>query len=87
MKDDIQIQHTLLLHKIRRARYEYYELCEPTMSDALFDCLFRELEAMEAAHDELRTDNSPTQWPENSLRVNALFDKYYKREYDDDDDD
>ena len=39
----------------------YYEEDAPTVSDAEYDALFRELEAVEAAHPELRTPDSPTQ--------------------------
>jgi len=44
-----------------RASYEYYILDQPTLSDAEYDTLFRELQAIEAAHPELRTPDSPTQ--------------------------
>ena len=33
----------------------------PEISDAEYDRLFRELQALEAAHPELRTPDSPTQ--------------------------
>ena len=39
----------------------YYEDDAPTVSDAEYDALFRELEALEDAHPELRTPDSPTQ--------------------------
>jgi DNA ligase (NAD+) len=39
----------------------YYEDDEPTISDAEYDSLFRELEALEANHPELRSPDSPTQ--------------------------
>jgi DNA ligase (NAD+) len=39
----------------------YYEEDAPTISDAEYDALFRELEALEDAHPELRTPDSPTQ--------------------------
>lgn len=38
----------------------YYELDAPTVSDAVYDALFRELQALEAAHPELATPDSPT---------------------------
>jgi len=44
-----------------RASYEYYILDQPTLSDAAYDALFRELQAIEAEHPELRTPDSPTQ--------------------------
>lgn len=44
-----------------RASYEYYVLDRPAMSDADYDTLFRELQAIEREHPELRTPDSPTQ--------------------------
>ena len=44
-----------------RASYEYYILDQPTLSDAQYDTLFRELQAIEAEHPDLRTPDSPTQ--------------------------
>jgi DNA ligase (NAD+) len=41
--------------------YEYYVLDAPTVPDAAYDKLFRELQALEAEHPELRTIDSPTQ--------------------------
>jgi len=42
-------------------RWEYYVLDAPTVPDADFDALMRELEAIEADHPELITQDSPTQ--------------------------
>jgi DNA ligase (NAD+) len=50
---------------LERASYEYYVLDRPTMSDAEYDRLFRELQDLEQVHPELRTPDSPT------LRVGA----------------
>ena len=54
-----------LREAIERANHEYYVLDAPTLSDAAFDRLFRELRALEEAHPALRTPDSPT------LRVGA----------------
>jgi len=43
-----------------RANRAYYELDQPEISDAEYDRLFRELQALEAEHPELRTPDSPT---------------------------
>ena len=43
------------------ANHRYYVLDDPTMADAEYDALLRELEALEAAHPELATSDSPTQ--------------------------
>ena len=47
------------------ASYEYYVLDRPSISDAEYDTLFRELQALESEHPGLRTPDSPT------LRVGA----------------
>ncbi|MGR8920597.1 MAG: NAD-dependent DNA ligase LigA [Gammaproteobacteria bacterium] len=41
--------------------YRYYVLDDPAVSDAEYDALMRELEALEAAHPELADPLSPTQ--------------------------
>ncbi|EJL77796.1 DNA ligase, NAD-dependent [Polaromonas sp. CF318] len=41
--------------------HRYYVLDEPTIPDAEYDRLFRELQELEAAHPELLTPDSPTQ--------------------------
>ncbi len=46
---------------LERASYEYYVLDRPTLSDAEYDRQFRELQALEREHPELRTPDSPTQ--------------------------
>ena len=47
--------------EIERHNHAYYVLDTPTIPDAEFDALFRELQALEAAHPELLTIDSPTQ--------------------------
>lgn len=50
-----------LRHVLNEASYRYYVLDRPTMSDAEYDRLFRELKELEAAYPELVTPDSPTQ--------------------------
>ncbi len=50
-----------LREQLEQASYEYYVLDKPTVSDAAYDRLFRELTALEAQFPELRTPDSPTQ--------------------------
>jgi len=45
---------------IERANYDYHVLDQPTISDREYDRLFRELQALETGHPELRTPDSPT---------------------------
>lgn len=53
-------RHDELSRAIREARYRYYVLSEPEMSDAAFDTALRELEALEAEHPALAHAGSPT---------------------------
>src|SRR5438105_2973710 len=50
-----------LRKQLREANYRYYVLDAPTLSDAEYDRLFRELSELESAHPELRAPDSPTQ--------------------------
>ena len=50
-----------LAEQIEEARWRYYVLDDPTLSDADFDVRMRELEALEEEFPELRTPDSPTQ--------------------------
>jgi DNA ligase (NAD+) len=50
-----------LREQIERANHAYYVNDAPEISDAEYDRLFRELQALEAQHPELQTPDSPTQ--------------------------
>jgi DNA ligase (NAD+) len=50
-----------LREKIEKANYEYHALDQPTISDEEYDALIRELRALETAHPQLVTPESPTQ--------------------------
>ena len=50
-----------LRQDLRRYEYEYHVLDNPTIPDAEYDRLFHQLKALEAAHPELITADSPTQ--------------------------
>src|SRR5829696_3381481 len=54
-------RHRQLSEEIDDARWRYYVLDDPTLSDADFDRRLRELEALEETFPELRTPDSPTQ--------------------------
>src|SRR5688500_9703757 len=54
-------QHQELSEQIEEARWRYYVLDDPTLSDADFDQRLRALEALEEQFPELRTPDSPTQ--------------------------
>ena len=50
-----------LRQQLERANHAYYVLDAPEIPDAEYDRLFRELQALEEAHPDLRTADSPTQ--------------------------
>ena len=54
-----------LRETLNRANYYYYVLSQPTLSDAEFDTLLRELQDLEDQQPELKTPDSPT------LRIGA----------------
>ncbi|MFI6947701.1 NAD-dependent DNA ligase LigA [Streptomyces sp. NPDC050422] len=54
-------RHVLLAEQVEEHRFRYYVNDQPVVSDAEFDRLMRELEALEDAHPPLRTPDSPTQ--------------------------
>ncbi|TDD07677.1 NAD-dependent DNA ligase LigA [Nonomuraea deserti] len=54
-------RHAELSELVEEARWRYYVLDQPTVSDAQFDEWFRELLALEEAHPSLQTPGSPTQ--------------------------
>jgi DNA ligase (NAD+) len=59
--NDARARAEELRERIRDANHRYYVLSRPTLSDAEWDRLFAELKALEAAHPELVTPDSPTQ--------------------------
>lgn len=50
-----------LRETLEHHNYQYYVLDAPSIPDADYDALFRELQALEAEHPELRSPESPTQ--------------------------
>jgi DNA ligase (NAD+) len=52
---------TQLRHELEEHNRRYYDEAAPAISDQEYDALFRELQALEAAHPELITPDSPTQ--------------------------
>jgi DNA ligase (NAD+) len=54
-------EHQTLAEEIEEARFRYYVLDDPTLSDADFDQRMRRLEELEEQFPQLRTPDSPTQ--------------------------
>ena len=61
-------RHAAISAEIRAANHAYYVDDNPTLSDAEYDTLFRELVALEAAFPALMTPESPTQRVGNGAR-------------------
>ena len=61
MTSDAKARIAHLRTEIERHNYRYYALDDPSIPDAEYDKLFRELQALEARHPELLTADSPTQ--------------------------
>ena len=58
---DPQARVSQLRQTIEEHNRRYYDEAAPTISDAEYDALFRELRALEEEHPELLTADSPTQ--------------------------
>lgn len=56
----LQERAATLRSQIDQANHAYYVLDAPTIADAEYDRLFRELQALEQEHPELRVPDSPT---------------------------
>ncbi|HEX3829826.1 MAG TPA: NAD-dependent DNA ligase LigA [Sporichthyaceae bacterium] len=54
-------RHAWLSEQIETAGFRYHVLDQPTISDAEYDLLMRELLALEESYPELRTPDSPSQ--------------------------
>jgi len=59
--DDVRREAAELRAQLNRHAHLYYVLDAPELPDAAYDQLFQRLQAIEAAHPELRTPDSPTQ--------------------------
>jgi DNA ligase (NAD+) len=58
---DVRRRWQELADEVREHQFRYYVRDAPIVSDAEFDKLLRELQALENEHPELRTPDSPTQ--------------------------
>jgi len=60
-QNDVAAQAAALRAQLHHHGHQYYVLDAPTIPDAEYDRLFKALQAIEAAHPELLTPDSPTQ--------------------------
>ena len=58
--EELAAQAEHLREQIRHHNYRYYVLDSPELSDAEYDVLMRQLEALEREHPEVATPDSPT---------------------------
>ena len=75
--DAAAARHAELVGVIDRANRLYHQEDAPELADAEYDALFRELVALEAAHPELITSDSPTQRVGGA--ISATFDEVRHR--------
>ncbi|WP_283134119.1 NAD-dependent DNA ligase LigA [Rhizohabitans arisaemae] len=54
-------RHALVAERVEEANWRYYVLDAPTLADAEYDTLMRELRELEERYPSLRTPDSPTQ--------------------------
>ncbi|MDE2146168.1 MAG: NAD-dependent DNA ligase LigA, partial [Burkholderiales bacterium] len=59
--EDYATRAAALRAQLHHHAHRYYVLDDPELPDAEYDRLYAELQALEAAHPELRTPDSPTQ--------------------------
>lgn len=60
-ESDAALRAADLRRQLNEHNYRYYVLDEPSIPDARYDLLFRELQTIEAENPELMTPDSPTQ--------------------------
>ena len=72
-------KHAALVREIEAHNYRYYVLDDPSVTDADYDALMRELRALEAEHPALVTPRSPTQRVSGEARAGATKVKHTVR--------
>jgi DNA ligase (NAD+) len=76
--DDAAQRHARLAQELDEHSYRYHVLDAPVVSDGEYDALMRELQALESAHPELVTPESPSQRVGNTY--STLFTAVQHRE-------
>ena len=69
---DLEARVAELREQIREANHRYYVLDSPTISDAEYDDLMRELRSLEEQHPDLIVPDSPTQQVGASIAQSTL---------------
>ena len=60
LSPEVRARAVALRQEIERHNHAYYVLDQPTVPDAEYDRLFRELQRLETGYPELATPDSPT---------------------------
>ena len=71
---DLEAKAAALRAQLNQWAHQYYVLDEPTVPDAEYDRVFRELQALETAHPHLITPDSPTQRVIGAVMEGLAFD-------------
>lgn len=61
ISEELKERYAQLIEQVRASRQQYYVNDAPTISDAAYDAMYRELEELEALHPEIVANDSPTQ--------------------------
>lgn len=61
ISEELKEHYAQLIEQVRASRQQYYVDDAPTISDAAYDAMYRELEELEALHPEIVANDSPTQ--------------------------
>ena len=72
-------RHAELAREIEAHNYRYYVMDDPSVTDAAYDALMRELRAIEAEHPALVSPRSPTQRVSGEPRAGAVKVKHRVR--------
>jgi DNA ligase (NAD+) len=72
-------RHAELAREIEAHNYRYYVMNDPSVPDAAYDALMRELRAIEAEHPALVTASSPSQRVSGEPRAGAVKVKHHVR--------
>jgi DNA ligase (NAD+) len=72
-------RHDALVRALEAHNYRYYVLDDPSVTDAEYDALMRELRALEVEHPSLVTSRSPTQRVSGEPRAGAVKVKHSVR--------
>jgi len=67
MAEEVSVRLAKVKGLLNQYSYEYYTLENPTVSDAVYDALIRELKEIETKHPDLVASDSPTQRVGNEL--------------------